>query len=64
MSGPPNKWFVFATTPGMTVLEFNNALNSAVANGYTGQAISVPIPGATDGTRWVAIAGYGSTTED
>ena len=64
MSAPPNKFYVFATTTSMTMLEYNNTLNSAAANGYTGQIDSVPIPGATDGTRWVSIAGYGSTTED
>jgi hypothetical protein len=60
---PPNKWYGFSTS-GMTSTEFLTVLNNAYTNGYTGQTLAVPVPGATDNSYWVAIAGYGSTTED
>lgn len=60
---PPNKWFAFSTS-GMTApSDLATALNTAYTNGYTGQAIVVPNPAGT-GAPWIAVAGYGSTTED
>jgi hypothetical protein len=63
MTLPPDKWALFSTS-GLTEAQIQSQLNQAVANGYTGQAIVIPVPGATDGSCYVAVAGYGTTTED
>lgn len=62
MSGPPDKWFAFSTSSMLTPSNLSDALDQAYASGYTGQAIVVPAP--SGGGSWVAVAGYGSTTED